>query len=94
MSNSNTDSTSENAYYTLAFYNLENLFDTFDNVNSYDNDFLPDSARHWNKKRYQKKLRKLGQVIFQIGEQISKKMPPLVGLAKVENRLVVNDLIN
>jgi predicted extracellular nuclease len=94
MSISNTDSNLENEYYTIAFYNLENLFDTFDDVNTYDTDFLPDSARHWNEKRYQKKLRKLGQVISQIGEETSRKLPVLIGLAEVENRLVVNDLIN
>lgn len=94
MSISTTDSNLENEYYTIGFYNLENLFDTFDDVNTYDNDFLPDSARHWNEKRYQKKLRKLSQVISQIGEETSKKAPVLIGLAEVENRLVVNDLIN
>jgi predicted extracellular nuclease len=84
----------ENDYYTLAFYNLENLFDTFDDAYTNDNDFLPKSDRHWTAKRYQKKIRKLGQVISQIGEKTSRKAPVIVGLAEVENRLVVNDLIN
>jgi hypothetical protein len=34
MSISNTDSNLENEYYTIAFYNLKNLFDTFDDVNT------------------------------------------------------------
>jgi len=94
MSNNTTDSNSDNDYYTISFYNLENLFDTFDDAYTNDNDFLPESARHWTEKRYRKKLRKLGQVISQIGEKTSKKTPVLVGLAEVENRLVVDDLIN
>ena len=32
MSNSTTGSNLENDYYTIAFYNLENLFDTFDDA--------------------------------------------------------------
>lgn len=94
MSNSKTDANSENDYYTIAFYNLENLFDTFDDAYTNDNGFLPESARQWTEKRYHKKLRKLGQVISQIGEKTSRKAPVLVGLAEVENRLVVDDLIN
>jgi len=45
MSNSTTGSNLENDYYTIAFYNLENLFDTFDDVSAYDKDFLPESPR-------------------------------------------------
>lgn len=83
----------ENDYFTIAFYNLENLFDTFDDPYTHDNDFLPHSQRNWNEKRYRKKLRKLGQVISQIGFKTANKPPVLIGLAEVENRLVVTDLI-
>ena len=83
----------ENDYYTIAFYNLENLFDTFNDAYTNDDDFLPESERHWTEKRYRKKIKKLGQVISQIGEKTAKKTPALVGLAEVENRLVINDLI-
>lgn len=88
------DSNPQNDYFTIAFYNLENLFDTFDDLNTYDNDFLPNSDRRWTEKRYHKKLKKLGSVISQIGSKITNKHPVLVGLAEVENRLVVDDLIN
>lgn len=83
-----------NDYFTIAFYNLENLFDTFDDLNTYDNDFLPNSDRRWTEKRYHKKLKKLGSVISQIGTATTNKYPVLVGLAEVENRLVIDDLIN
>ncbi|MEZ4797109.1 MAG: endonuclease [Flavobacteriaceae bacterium] len=84
---------SVNDYYTIAFYNLENLFDTFNDPYTNDDDFLPESERHWTEKRYRKKIRKLGQVISQIGEKTTNKAPILVGLAEVENRLVIADLI-
>ena len=94
MSNSNMDLKPSNDYFTIAFYNLENLFDTFDDLNTYDNDFLPNSDRRWTEKRYHKKLKKLGSVISQIGTATTNKYPVLVGLAEVENRLVIDDLIN
>ncbi|MBN4084970.1 endonuclease [Flavobacteriaceae bacterium AH-315-B10] len=81
-------------YFTIAFYNLENLFDIFDNKYTHDDDFLPTSEKKWTPKRYKKKVRKLGYTISKIGVKTSKKLPILIGLAEVENKLVVNDLIN
>lgn len=81
------------SYFTVAFYNLENLFDTFDDKFTHDEDFLPSSEKRWTPKRYKKKVRKLGYVISQIGKGTSKKGPSIVGLAEVENKLVVEDLL-
>ena len=82
-----------NQYYTIAFYNLENLFDTFDNPYTNDDQFLPHAEKHWTPKRYRKKIRKLGYTIAKIGAKTAKKVPTVVGLAEVENKLVVKDLI-
>ena len=81
-------------YFTIAFYNLENLFDTFDNKRTHDNDFLPTSEKQWTLKRYKKKVRKLGYTISRIGTKTSNNLPVIIGLAEVENKLVVNDLIH
>ena len=81
-------------YFTIAFYNLENLFDTYDNKHTHDNDFLPNSEKQWTPKRYKKKVRKLGYTISKIGMKTSSNLPVIIGLAEVENRLVVNDLID
>ena len=81
-------------YFTIAFYNLENLFDIFDNKYTHDDDFLPTSEKQWTPRRYKKKVRKLGYTISQIGVKTSGKPPVLIGLAEVENKLVVNDLIH
>ncbi|GGI56144.1 endonuclease/exonuclease/phosphatase family protein [Winogradskyella haliclonae] len=79
--------------YTIAFYNIENLFDTKDDEHTNDDDFLPTSAKRWTTKRYEKKLKKLGRVISQIGEEDVDFPPAIVGLAEVENKYVVKDLI-
>lgn len=78
---------------TVAFYNLENLFDINDDKHTHDNDFLPTSVKKWTPKRYEKKLRKLGFAISNIGRKETGKHPALVGLAEVENASVIKDLI-
>lgn len=73
----------------VVFYNVENLFDTIDAPEKKDEDFLPDSKKEWNAKRYSDKLEKLAQVLTY--NQSSN--PLFIGLAEVENRFVVNDLL-
>lgn len=80
--------------FTIAFYNIENLFDIENDPYTNDDDFLPTSAKRWTYKRYQNKLRKLGSVISQIGEHESTSSPVIIGLAEVENNNVLSDLIN
>ncbi|MDH7913566.1 endonuclease [Winogradskyella sp. SYSU M77433] len=80
--------------YTIAFYNIENLFDIENDPYTNDDDFLPTSAKRWTYKRYQNKLRKLGSVISQIGDNSESPAPIIVGLAEVENNNVLSDLIN
>ncbi|WP_296381880.1 endonuclease [Winogradskyella sp.] len=79
--------------YTIAFYNIENLFDIENDPQTNDDDFLPTSAKRWTSKRYQNKLRKLGSVISKIGEEYTEIAPVLIGLAEVENKKVLSDLV-
>ena len=79
--------------YTIAFYNLENLFDIYNDASKFDDDFLPRSEKRWTKKRYDRKLLKLGEVIAKIGYDESRTNPSIVGLAEVENKNVIRDLI-
>jgi predicted extracellular nuclease len=88
MTNTNDSS------YTIAFYNIENLFDIRNDPSTYDEDFLPKSAKRWTPKRYKKKLLKLGSVISKIGDDESTEAPVIVGLAEVENNNVLKDLVN
>ena len=79
---------------TIAFYNLENLFDLADDRLSNHGDFLPGSKKKWTYKRYQNKLRKLGFAISNIGKEETGKHPSIVGLAEIENAKVIEDLIS
>ena len=84
---------SEEKLFTIAFYNVENLFDTHNDPDTLDNDYTPEGVLHWTQKRYGKKLYKLGKSISRIGYGTSKMPPVLVGLAEVENRQVVEELL-
>ncbi len=79
---------------TVAFYNIENLFDLRDSKFTNDNDFLPESAKRWTPKRYENKLRKIGFAISNIGREETGKAPAIVGLAEVENAKVLEDLLD
>ncbi len=87
-------SSDDKNYYTFAFYNLENLFDTVDNPNTLDDDFTPHSDKEWNKDKYANKLKKLARVITQLGYKEIHHPPVLIGVAEVENNKVLEDLKN
>ncbi|MEX0289243.1 MAG: endonuclease [Flavobacteriaceae bacterium] len=80
--------------HTIAFYNLENLFDTIDDPDTLDDDFTPTGFKKWSKKRYKKKLYKLAKTISELGVKSTNEVPVLVGVAEIENEQVVNDLIS
>lgn len=78
----------------IAFYNIENLFDTIDSPNTNDVEFLPTGTNKWTSKRYQKKLENMAFVINQIGDEVIKGGPTLLGVSEIENKDVLVDLIN
>lgn len=79
--------------YTIAFYNIENLFDIHNDPFTNDDDFLPTSDKRWTQKKYDRKIYKIGSVISQIGTDESTSPPAIVGLAEVENKRVLKDLL-
>lgn len=79
---------------TIAFYNVENLFDTINNPNTKDDYRTPNGASKWTSKRYADKLLKISTVINNIGKAETKTSPVLIGLAEIENEFVLTDLIH
>lgn len=77
----------------IAFYNLENLFDTLDNTLINDEEFLPSGPRNYNSEIYFDKLNKLATVISQLGTEMTPDGPAILGVAEVENDTVLNDLV-
>ena len=79
------------ADFRIAFYNVENLFDTFDDPAIRDDEFTPEGEKAWSYYRYKQKLNKLAKVIIAIGEW---SPPEIVGLCEIENFQVLLDLIS
>ena len=78
----------------IAFYNLENLFDTTDDPHTLDDDFTPKGFKKWKEKRYARKIKKLAEAISRIGEDEKLAPPVLVGVAEVENKKVIQNLLD
>jgi len=83
---------SKKELFTIAFYNLENLFDAENNERTLDDDFTPNGFKEWTPKRYAHKLEKLAKTIFAIGKEDNKYPPVLVGISEAENQGVIQDL--
>lgn len=79
--------------YVIGFYNLENLFDTYDDPAKNDEEFLPDGANQWTEAKYQKKLHNMATVIAAMAEA-NGVFHAVLGVCEIENRLVLEDLVS
>lgn len=77
----------------VAFYNLENLFDTINDPTINDEEFLPQGGYHWTGFKYENKLKKMAYAISQIGTDVSPVGPVILGVSEIENRTVLEDLV-
>lgn len=77
----------------IAFYNLENLFDTIDTPGVLDEEFTPEGPNKWSGTRYKEKLDNMAYAISRIGEDEGwKGGPAVLGVSEIENRSVLEDL--
>ena len=72
---------------SIAFYNVENLFDTIDGIND-DAEFLPAGKNNWTSARYTEKLQHINKVIQELNK------PIFIGMCEIENAKVVRDVKN
>lgn len=70
----------------IAFYNVENLFDTIRNPLTYDAEFTPRGVHRWDTERYRHKISHIAQVLDELQADI-------IGLAEIENEEVLQDLL-
>lgn len=76
--------------FTIASYNVENLFDTEDDPTKRDEDFTPKGKNAWTSERYKTKLSQIAKVISMIGDEDGAEV---IGLVEIENEKVLQDLI-
>ena len=77
--------------YTVIFYNVENLFDTWDDPETSDEEFTPSGTRHWTRQHFELKLKMIFKALITAGEG---QFPDIIGLAEIENLWVLEQLIN
>jgi hypothetical protein len=72
----------------IMFWNVENLFDPFDDSLTRDEEFTPQGLYGWTWARFNRKLNNIYKVIISAGWE----PPDMIGLAEVENRWVLERL--
>jgi hypothetical protein len=78
----------------FGFYNVENFYDTIDDPKTDDAEFLPGGLNTWNAAKYTLKLERLSEVISKLGSDVVPGGPVILGLSEIENRGVLEDLVN
>ncbi|MGE0566874.1 MAG: endonuclease/exonuclease/phosphatase family protein [Bacteroidia bacterium] len=86
---------SKNYYITaIGFWNVENLFDTINDLSKNDEEYTPGGANAWNGKRYWTKIDHLAKVISEMGSTSTPDGLSILGMCEIENKNVVEDLVN
>ncbi len=71
---------------SVAWWNVENLFDLRDDPHTNDDEYTPQGQRHWTRRRLDAKLRGIYKTLVMMD------LPDVVGLAEVENKWVLREL--
>ena len=77
--------------FRAMFYNVENLFDPFDDSTKNDNEFTPNGTRHWTWEKMNQKINGIYKTITAVGGW---EPPVFVGFCEIENGLVLNKLVH
>ena len=80
--------------HTVAFYNVENLFDTINDTTKFDERSPMMELKTARQEIYKKKVQNMADVISKIGAKTSNNSPAVIGICEVENRAVIEDLAN
>ena len=78
----------------VAFYNVENLFDTENDSLTLDDDRTPEGKDGWTQERYEQKVANIAKVLSQIGTVTTQTSPDIIGLCEIENKKVLEDLVS
>lgn len=77
----------------VGFYNLENLFDYWDDTLIRDDEYMPDGEKHWDSTKYASKLENMSRVISEIGTKYTPDGAAVLGVCEIENKGVLEDLV-
>ena len=82
------------ALYGVAFYNLENLFDTLHDAGKSDYEYLPNGTNKWGKMKYEAKLHNMARVLSELCTDKLPQGPAVIGVSELENHLALEDLLH
>lgn len=82
---------SNDEYLFVAFWNLENLFDTTDDPDKNDEDFLPSGAYEWTEERLEGKMYNLARVIRSMNNN---NAPDILGVCELEHTYLLDSMNN
>ena len=74
-------------------WNIENFFDTYDDPLSADEPFTPRGDYRWTRRKFTAKRNLIAKTIIASAECFGGEMPSIVGLCEVENRYVLDNLL-
>ncbi len=76
----------------IAYYNLENLFDTINDPNTNDEEFLPDGGMKWTSLKYNNKVKNMAYTLSKLGTDEDPRGAAVIGVSEIENRHVLEDV--
>ena len=80
--------------FGVAFYNLENLFDTIpNNPQGRDQEFTPSGSNKWDGRKYWSKIKNMSYAISQLKTDYTPDGPAVIGVSEIENITVLEDLV-
>lgn len=80
--------------HTIAFYNLENLFDTINDTTKFDERSPIMEIKGNRAEIYKKKVHNMARVLADIGSDVTNNTPAIIGVSEIENREVLEDVVN
>ncbi|MCQ2183815.1 MAG: endonuclease/exonuclease/phosphatase family protein [Bacteroidales bacterium] len=90
---SGTQARAQRINHVIGFYNLENLFDTYNDPSHNDEEFLPEGSNQWTETKYAKKIHNMAEVIRAMHDD-NGLWHTILGVSEIENRLVLEDLVS
>lgn len=77
--------------FSFMFYNTENFYDIEDDPFTMDDEFTPKGASRWTRERFNDKVIKFTKVIREIRQPA---IPDIIGMAEIENKSVMNSILD
>ena len=81
------------ALYSVAFYNMENLFDTIHDEGKNDYEYLPNGTNQWNTMKYKAKLKNMSEILSLLSTDKLPMGPAIIGVSEIENYRVLEDIL-